>query len=87
MRFVKYPEGLTLTFIDGFLRKVEKPRNNLKPLRYNIREVEFFYDLSNYLNGRRIPMNELMQWVTYNNENIDVEIVSAEIIKLHNINL
>ena len=87
MRFVKYPTDLTLTFVDGFLRKVEKPRYGLKTIQYKIKDIQFFYDLSNYLKGRRIPMNELMQWVTYNNENINVEIVSASVIKLHNINI
>ena len=87
-KYVKYPENLTLTFVNGILETIEKPRNNgLMPTRYRVKDIQFLDDLSTYLKSRRLPMLEMMQWINKNNKSINLEIVDGATIKLYNINL
>ena len=87
MRYLKHPEGLTLTFVNGILETIERPRKNAEPIRYKIKDIQFLDDLSNYLKSRRIPMLEMMQWINHKNNSINLEIVDGATIKLYNINL
>ena len=87
MRYLKHPEGLTLTFVNGILEKIERPRKDKPPVRYKVNEIQFLDDLSKYLKSKRIPMLEMMQWINHINDSINLEIVDGATIKLYDINL
>ena len=83
---IRYPTNATLTFKNGFLNRVEIPVKK-KMLSVPIRDVEFLSDILNWLDTKKIPMNEVMQWITRINKDISVEIVNTDTIKLLNVKL
>ena len=89
MRWIKKPENITLTFVNGFLHKVEQERvvNGRKVRKLRVQDVQFLDDMRTFFKTTRLPIFELMQWIKHQNENINVEIVDATTIKLININL
>lgn len=87
MLYMKHPENITLTFTNGILSRVEKRVSLTKTKRFKVKDIQFLHDISKFIKTQRIPMNELMQWITFKNKNISVEVFDADTIKLHNLNL
>ena len=88
MRFLKNNKDFTLTFVNGYLHKVEQYIPGKKTLkRVKVKDVMFLYDMWKFTKTTRIPIMEIMQWVHHRNKNVSIEIVSDTVLKLNDIKL
>lgn len=89
MKWIKKPENITLTFVNGYLHKVEQYRvsRNKKLKVLKVRDVQFLDDMRVFFKTTRLPIFELMQWLHFKNKNIEIEIVDSSTMKLINLTM
>lgn len=80
--------GITLTFKDGKLFKIEKRFGSKgKTKKLTAKDLEFTDDMRKYCKTSEIPIFEMMQYIHWVNSNPQVELVDARTIKIIDIKL
>jgi hypothetical protein len=91
MKFVRRAHNITLTFTNGYLSKVEQliqvAKDKFRTRTLKPKQVRFLYDMSVFFKTTRLPIFELMQWIKWKNEVINIEMVDEKTIKIIEIKL